>query len=304
MGFDHVRFPIAPEPILKAARPPKLPVKYIARLDRQIQAMLDHDLAVIIDIHPGTPFKKALGAKDRNVAAFVAFWSALAGHFSKYDPERVFFEVLNEPEICDGKRWNHIQREAARAIRRAAPSHTMILGGDEWSALPMLLLLEPPEDGNVICNFHLYDPIVFTHQGASWAPPWAMFCKGMTYPADPDFIRSFLRDVTDADAIREINEYRERNWSLARYEAMAAQAAQWGRAHGVAISCNEFGVYKVFAPRPSRLRWVRDVVRALEKNNIVWTMWDYAGDFEIVRTTGDRRVPDPELLRALGLIQA
>jgi hypothetical protein len=304
MGFDHVRFPIAPEPILKTSRPPKLPVKYMARLEGHIQRMLDQDLAVIVDIHPETAFKKALAANDRKAATFVSFWGALAGRFSKFDSERVFFEVLNEPEIRDNKRWNHIQREAARSIRRAAPDHTMIFGGDQWSALPMLLLLDPPEDRNVICNFHLYDPIVFTHQGAEWSPPWAMFCKGMTYPADRDFIQGFLRKTADPDAIQEIKEYEERNWNLARYEGMAAKAAAWGRTHGFAISCNEFGVYKVFAPRTSRLRWVRDVVRSLEKHDIVWTMWDYAGSFEVVRTEGDRRVPDPELLRALGLIQA
>jgi endoglucanase len=304
MGFDHVRFPIAPEPILKASRPPKLPVKYIARLERHVQRMLDHDLAVIIDIHPETPYKKALAVNDKKVATFVSFWEALAAHFAKFDAERVFFEILNEPEIRDNKRWNHIQREATRVIRRAAPDHTIIAGGDQWSALPMLLLLDPPEDRNVICNFHLYDPIVFTHQGAGWSPPWAMVCKGMTYPADPSFISSFLRKISDPDGIRQIKEYEDLNWNLARYEGMAAQAAEWGRTHGFAISCNEFGVYKDFAPRPSRLRWVRDVVRSLEKHGIVWTMWDYAGSFEVVRTEGQRRVPDLELLRALGLIQA
>jgi hypothetical protein len=301
MGFDHVRFPINPEPIFDPDRPEQLPAFYIARLDGHIRTLLDHGLSVIVDLHPETPFKKALAKNNEKQAAFVSFWSALAGHFSAHDAERVFFEVLNEPEFHDQKRWNRFQRDAARAIRRAAPAHTIVLGGDEWSALPMLLLLEPPEDRNVICNFHLYDPTVFTHQGASWSPPWAMFGKGLTYPADPAFIRRFLRRIKDTDSIREITDYQKRDWSLPRYEEMAAEAAAWGRRHGVAISCNEFGVYKVFAPRASRLRWIRDVARALEKYGISWTMWDYAGDFEVVRTRGKRRMPDAALLRALGL---
>jgi len=104
MGFDHVRFPIAAEPILNPTHPGQLPREYMARLDREVQTILDNDLAVIIDIHPGTPFKKALADSDASVEAFVSFWSALAGNFSKFDAERVFFEVLNEPEIQNPKR--------------------------------------------------------------------------------------------------------------------------------------------------------------------------------------------------------
>ncbi|HEY0256912.1 MAG TPA: cellulase family glycosylhydrolase [Candidatus Methylacidiphilales bacterium] len=302
MGFDHVRFPIAPEPILNERSPSELPSEYIGKLDRNIQAMLDIDLAVIIDIHPNVAFKGGLATSDEKVAVFVSFWEALASHFSKFDPERVCFEVLNEPEIRNPKRWNAIQNEAAQSIRGSAPAHTLVIGGDECSQLPMLLLLEPPADPNIICNFHLYDPIVFSHQGANWAPPWAMACEGMTYPVDPDFIQDFLRNVSDPDAVRKIKEYERQNWGVVRYQEMAGQAAEWGRAHGFAISCNEFGVYKVFAPRPSRLLWVRDVVGALEKNHIVWTMWDYAGDFEVVRNKNGDRIPDDDLLGALGLI--
>ena len=301
VGFDHVRFPIAPEPIINLNQPSQLPEQYIERLENRLQMILDSGLSVIVDIHPETPFKKTMAADDDKVAAFIAFWEALAGRLSKFDSERVFFEVLNEPEIRDVKRWNKIQQEAAQAIRKAAPSHTIIIAGDEWSALPMLHLVEPPSDRNIICNFHLYDPLAFTHQGARWAPPWAMSCKGLTYPSDPAFIQDFLRNVSDPDAIQALNEYQSLEWNAARYESMAAQAAAWGREHGVAISCNEFGVYKVFAPRPSRLRWVGDMTRAFEKHDISWTMWDYAGDFEVVRRKDGNLVPDAELISALGL---
>jgi endoglucanase len=301
MGFDHVRFPIAAEPILNPANPWQLPLEYIARLNREVQAMLDLDLAVIIDIHSGAPFKKALAVSDDNVDAFVSFWTALAENFSRFDAGLVFFEILNEPEIQNPKRWNEIQNRTAQTIRRVAPNHTLILSGDEWSALTMLELLEPPEDRNIICNFHLYDPLIFTHQGASWAPPWAMFCKGMTYPSDPAFIQDFLKTVTDPDAIREIKEYGQLNWNLQRYEAMIAKAAAWGRAHGVALTCNEFGVYKVFAPRPCRLAWLKDVSGVLERHQIGWTMWDYAGDFEVVYKRDGKRMPDIDVLAALGL---
>jgi len=301
MGFDHVRFPIAAEPILNPARPGQLPADYMALLDRALQTMLDQDLAVIIDIHPGPAFKQQLGASDACVEAFVSFWSAFASHFSKFDAERVFFEVLNEPELRDPQRWNFIQLQAAKAIRQAAPTHTIIVSGDQWSQLPMLERMEIPPDRNIICNFHLYDPNSFTHQGAQWAEPWAMFCKGMTYPADPAFIQEYLKTVSDPAAIEAITEYRDLNWNLPRYEALIGKAVAWARERGVALTCNEFGVYKVFAPRACRLQWIRDVSGALERNRIGWTMWDYAGDFEVVNKIDGKRVPDREVLAALGL---
>jgi hypothetical protein len=301
MGFDHVRFPIAAEPILNPANPAQLPAEYMARLDREVQTLLDQGLAVIIDLHPETKFKKWIAAGEANGAAFVAFWGALARHFSKFDSAMVFFEVLNEPEVHNSKLWSALQNRAAAAIRRGAPWHTLILSGDEYSQLPMLELLELPEDRNVICNFHLYDPIVFTHQGAKWAPPYAMSCKGMTYPSDPQFIENFLETVDDPEAVRAISEYREEGWNPARYEQMISRAAAWGKAHGVAVTCNEFGVYKVFAPRADRLAWIGDVSGLLEKYGIGWSMWDYAGDFEVVKKKDGRRVPDEALLEALRL---
>ena len=300
MGFDHVRFAINASPILDVAQPSRLPAEYIARLDRVVGTLQELGLAVIIDIHPETKFKKWIATEEGSVA-FVAFWEALAGHFSKFDESRTFFEVLNEPEVLDPKLWNGIQNRAAAAIRRAAPRHTIIVSGDEYSQLTMLELLEPPADQNVIANFHLYDPIVFTHQGASWSPPWAMSCKGMTYPSAPAFIGEFLKTVSDPDAVREITAYRDEGWNPERYERMIARAAEWGREHGLALTCNEFGVYKKFSPRPARLAWVRDVSALLEKYSIGWTMWDYAGDFAVVKAIDGQRVPDAGLVEALRL---
>jgi hypothetical protein len=301
MGFDHVRFPINAEPILDPARPTRLPEAYVARIEREMGKLLGLGLAVIVDVHPETKFKQWIAGSEAATEAFAEFWGALAGRFSKFDEDRTFFEVLNEPEVLDPPRWNAIQNRAAGAIRAAAPRHTIILSGDGYSQLPMLELIEPPADRNVIANFHLYDPIVFTHQGARWSPPYAMSCKGMTYPSDPAFIAEFLKNVTDPEAVREITAYGEEGWNPARYEAMIARAAAWGRARGLALTCNEFGVYKVYAPRESRLAWVRDVSGLLEKYGVGWTMWDYAGDFEVVRKVDGVRTPDQELGEALRL---
>jgi endoglucanase len=303
MGFDHVRFAINCAPILDAASPDgKLPAGYLARIQTQLRDLHDHGLAVIIDIHPEDPFKKDLAQSDAAVATFVDFWVQLATALAGFDPESTFFEILNEPCIHDAARWNRIQNTVAAAIRRVAPHHTLILSGDEWSNINELLKLTPPDDRNLIANFHLYDPTSFTHQGAGWSPPWAMFTKGLTYPADPKFVAGFLTSVTDADALKQLAEYVEVNWNAQAYHDFVQPAVAWGREHGLCLTCNEFGVYKKFSPRASRLAWVRDVSATLSANGIGWTMWDYAGDFSVVvKNDQGIREPDAELVEALGL---
>lgn len=301
MGFDHVRFAIACEPILAAATAGRLPADYLACIRNRISELHDHGLAVIVDIHPEDLFKKQLAHSDAAVATFVDFWTQLAGALSHLYPERTFFEVLNEPCIHNAARWNRIQNSVVAAIRSVAPLHTIIISGDRWSQLPELLKLTPPDDRNIIANFHLYDPSAFTHQGASWSSPWALFTKGLTYPVDPAFVSELVKTVTDADARAQLNEYVELNWNARAYHEFIKPAVAWGREHGLHLTCNEFGTYKKFSPRASRLAWIHDVSSALTSNGIGWTLWDYAGDFAVVVKENDIRVPDHELLSALGL---
>src|SRR3954468_23488592 len=95
MGFDHVRLSVNPAPMIRHNRGDELPPEYLDYLDAAIKMILDHGLAVIIDMHPDSEFKSKLVEHDDFVEQFSDFWRAIARHYSSYDPERVFFEVLN-----------------------------------------------------------------------------------------------------------------------------------------------------------------------------------------------------------------
>ena len=69
----------------------------------------------------------------------------------------------------------------------------------------------------------------------------------------------------------------------------------------VPITCNEFGVFRNFAPAADRAAWIKDMRTALEKKGIGWTMWDYAGGFGVVNKHDGHATPDPEVVKALGL---
>lgn len=305
MGFDHVRLPINCEPLLAASGTDgRLPGDYVARIRERILEMLDHRLSVIVDIHPEDAFKRDLAQSDDTVAVFVNFWMRLAAAFADLDPEHVFFELLNEPCIHDARRWNRIQLDVAAAVRRVAPHHTLIVCGDRWSQLPELLKLEPPDDDNLIANFHLYDPHVFTHQGAGWVGPWTHDAIGLSYPPDHGQIEALIAAATDPEAVRQLTAYVGFGRDDPRaYHRFLQPAVEWARTRDLPLLCNEFGVYKKFCPRPARLAWLRDASASLLANGIGWTMWDYAGDFAVVtEDDSGARIPDREMLSALGLI--
>jgi endoglucanase len=301
MGFDHVRFTLNCEPMFLRGQADRIPPDYLAMVDGAIKMILDQGLAVIIDIHPESDLKARLAADDAAVEQFEDYWRALAKHYSTLDSERVFFEVLNEPEFKDRYRWEGVQMRLARAIREGAPNHTIIVAGANWSSITELLFLEPLRDPNVIYNFHFYDPHIFTHQGATWSTNFQHYLSKLPYPSTPENVRAAVAQAPDAVNQQLIVRYGLDRWNAERIDAEIAVAADWGKRWHVPLTCNEFGVYREAATPEDRAAWIHDVRTALEKYGFGWTMWDYAGGFSVVNTKHGTRVPDDVTLRALGL---
>jgi endoglucanase len=301
LGFDHVRFTVEPAPLFDEARPSELKREHLRRLDAALDMMLTSGLAVVVDLHPPDALKRRLWTDGRFVAALADFWRAFAAHLARRDPERLFLEILNEPVIEDSDRWMEIQAQLAAAIRDAAPRHTLIATGARWSSVEQLLLIKPLDDRNVVYAFHFYEPHTFTHQGATWGSDFWPHLKGVPYPSSPERVAPLLESVAPAAARGALAEYGRERWGAARVEREVARAAAWGRRHGVALTCNEFGVYRAYAPTSARLRWIRDVRAALERHRIGWAMWDYAGDFGVAVRKDGRVEPDAGTAAALGL---
>ncbi|HWZ82571.1 MAG TPA: glycoside hydrolase family 5 protein [Terriglobales bacterium] len=299
MGFDHVRLSVNPQPLFTMNQPQKLPPEYLSYLDAAVKMILDHGLVVVIDLHPEGDFKQRL-KDDSFVQQFADFWRALAQHYSTWDPDRVFFEVMNEPEVSDRYRWVGVQTKAAAAIREGAPRHTIIAAGARWSDDDDLVFQEPMRDPNVIYNFHFYDPHIFTHQGATWGEYYWHWVKGLHYPSTPASAEQVAALVPDDVDRLKVIRYGRDHWDADRMESEMKQAAAWAERHGVPLICNEFGVYRMADPQ-DRAAWIHDVRVALEHNHIGWTMWDYSGSFGVVTKKDGKAVADESVLGALGL---
>jgi endoglucanase len=301
MGFDHVRFTLNATPMFRRGQADRIPPDYLAMVDSAVKMILDHGLAIIIDIHPDSDFKAKLAAEDAAVEQFEDFWRALARHYSTLDASKVFFEILNEPEFRDRYRWAGVQERLVRAIREGAPEHTIIVAGGNWSSINDLLFMEPLRDANLIYNFHFYDPIIFTHQGATWSSNFQHYLSSVPYPSTPENVQAAVSEAPDPVNQQAIMRYGLDRWNAQRVDAEIALAADWGKRWHVPLTCNEFGVYRETAAPEDRAAWIRDVRMALEKYGIGWTMWDYAGGFAVVVRNNGATTVDQVTLKALGL---
>ena len=303
LGFDHVRLSIDAVPLEQyPLGKDGLNDEFVARLDRAVDAMLADGLAVEIDLHPEDSYKQQLRTSDYAVDRLTMLWRKLAAHYAGRDPERVFFEVLNEPEVNDAYRWAGIQARVAAAIRQAAPRNTIIAAGANYSDIVDLLALEPLADGNVIYNFHFYDPHQFTHQGASWGLTWWSYTHDIPYPAPEGSMQAALQQVPDAVSRYQLENYWLEHWDAHRIRLLVDEAAAWGRENHVPLICNEFGAYRNFSDPVSRATWIHDARTAFEADGIGWAMWDYRGGFSVVhKEDGKPAQVDGAVVGALGL---
>jgi endoglucanase len=300
-GFDHVRLSVNPQPMMDASRRHGGSEEYFGYLDAAVKMTLDAGLAVEIDMHPDSDFKAKLAKEDDFVERFSDFWYTVAQHYASWDTDRIFFEILNEPEMRDPYRWYGVEAKLAAAIRRGAPSNTIIAAGARWDDDDDLVFLEPLPDPNVVYVFHFYEPHIFTHQGATWGSYYWKWLKGLHYPSSPENAAQVATLVPETRDRMQVIRYGQDHWDAARIEAEINQTADWAKQHGVPLICNEFGVFRTFSDPQDRSRWLTDVRTSLEHHNIGWAMWDYSGSFGVVTNRDPKAKLDEATVKALGL---
>ena len=101
-------------------------------------------------------------------ARFMKLWRQIAERFKDY-PEQVAFEPLNEVVLAEVKdAWNDIVTRYIQMIRSISPKAYIIVGGVCYNNVLSVPLLDVPIDDRIVYNFHCYEPLIFTHQGAYW----------------------------------------------------------------------------------------------------------------------------------------
>lgn len=301
LGLTHVRLCVSPQYLYDPARPAEPIAPHLADLESAIQRFLAHDLAVVIDPH--NTDQKRIESAGAWAQGYPIFWGALAEKLRRFDPDRVFFEVVNEPVFDKHEAdWAAMQEKIVAAIRRSAPEHTIIVTGPNWGGVDGLRKLKPLADRNLVYSFHFYDPFTFTHQGATWSGPIPPHLKGVPYPSTPENVEPVIARTDNEEAKGWIRDYGAKRWNRSRLKERLAEALAWGRDNRVPLYCGEFGVYPVNAPPESRKNWFRDFASVLKESGVGYAVWGWDDGFGFGRKLVDGKpVIDLVPVEALGL---
>jgi endoglucanase len=255
-------------------------------------------------MHPGDRFGNLQVAEPpRAFALLESLWRQLARRYAARSPERVFFEVLNEPKV-NRTIWEEQGPRLVAAIRREAPLHTIIYGHPNYQRIDALAEVAPLADANVVYAAHFYDPMIFTHQGLDWSDDPLRYLEKVPFPAslaDPAVMRlvdELTKQGRDA-SVALVKTALQEPWTEDRVDVAVSRAATFVGRQRRPVIINEFGVLGWKADPADRARWLRAVRSAAERACIGWTHWDYADGFGFVRRVADRETPDEAIVRAL-----
>lgn len=236
----------------------ELPQNWFDTLDGLVDGALAQGLTVIIDEHD-------YSACGRDVAAcrpkLMAFWTQVAAHYQDA-PNKVVFEILNEPNESTNDVWNEVHAEALAIIRKTNPTRNVIIGPAFWNNVNWLDKLSlPQDDRHIIVTVHYYLPMRFTHQGAGWTPEYAQL-SGNTWGTPAD------QAALDQD-----------------FDAVQA----WAKQHDRPILLGEFGAYDK-GPMESRVKYTAAVARGAEQRGWAWAYWQFDRDFIVYDIDKDQWV--------------
>ena len=277
-GLDHIRVPV--DYNLVEDEQGNYREEGFDRLEKTIGWCRKNGLNMVLDLHKTYGFSFDEGEAETgffdNAAyqeRFYRLWEQFARRFGA-NGDMLAFELLNEvTEPACSETWNRIADICVGRIRVIAPEIPILIGGYWNNSIDALPDLAAPQDRNIIYNFHCYDPILFTHQGAPWV-------RGM----DPAF--RFSLDRTAGELIAETEKVMSMKdqffegidptqpLTAEYFMRRFAKAARVAEERGVRLYCGEYGVIDRAMPEDT-VAWYRMIHEAFEHYGIGRAAWSY-----------------------------
>jgi endoglucanase len=298
-GLTHVRLPVPAERLMRRFASGNEREELLRELGRAVEELKSIGYSISLDLHPGDRFNQ-LHREDpgASMEEMKSAWADLAQVIRNFPADRVFAELLNEPDL-KADRWQTEVEDLAAYVRQLLPDTTLIIGPVNWQRADSLPAFRPLTDLNIVYAIHFYDPMVFTHQG-HWDPNDPLHSvKGLPYPIDAGdpAVQEIRRRLSNERSLAALETLDHAIAASAGIEKWLEPAAAWQRRFSRPIIINEFGVLKSGAPRDSRLRWLSAVTAYAGEHCWGWTHWELAQGFGLVNDATGK--PDPGVLRAL-----
>jgi len=278
-GLDHVRLPIDYNLVEEENGIYK--EEGFAYIQRAIDWCSECNLNIILDLHKTAGYSFDDGEQEQGFfedgqyqERFYRLWEEFARRFGQYK-KMLAFELLNEitdKELCEP--WNKIANNCIRRIRCICPD-IFILVGSYWNNnVTAVKALPLPQDDYIIYNFHCYDPLLFTHQGASLVkdmPEDFRFQFGHTYAEYLETVKQILPDQVE---VFPKLDCMEKTFGAEFFLTLFADAVKMAEERNTTLYCGEYGVIN-HVSAPEALQWHKAIHQAFEYYGIGRAAWNY-----------------------------
>lgn len=276
-NIDHVRLPIDYN-LLEDENGNYLNsgIEYLQRISTWCEK---YNLNLIIDLHKtfGYSFdpgecQNGFFENSQLQERFFKLWEHLAHEFGKYH-NRIAFELLNE--VTDKEystKWNNISNECVSRIRKIAPNTYILIGGYWNNSVEAIPDLNIPFDDKIVYNFHCYEPLIFTHQGAYWVENMPSDFR-LAYPGSTKQYQKLENDFNlpiQSVLSKSITETVGTDF----FEWQFSKAVKIAEERNVPLYCGEYGVINL-ADLDSTIEWYKSIHSAFEKFGIGRAAWCY-----------------------------
>ena len=267
-GFKTIRVPLFTFAHLKSDG--SLDPAWLARLDTVVATAEANHLNIILDEHDFDDCEKDTDACAGNLSNV---WYDLSQRY-RNEPNTVMFELLNEPHgKITYQLWNSWLSDLVSIVRETNPTRNLIIGPVDWNGLDQLPNLKLPADPHIIVTFHYYQPMEFTHQGASWVPTLTSL-RGVHWTGSADEM-AFLNSNFD-------------------------KVTAWAKTNNHPIFLGEYGSYgHVNSDMDDRAAWTRAVSKAADERGFARAYWYYADGDGFGVWDADQKAWRKPLLKAL-----
>lgn len=246
-GFGHVRIPVTWDRHVSTSEPYTISPAFLERVEQVVDWGLAQGLYVILNAHHESWLKEHYSDADRR-ARFAAIWRQVATHMQQ-KPQRLMFEILNEPVGMTADEVDQLNRDILEILRESNSTRAVVFSGNGFTPVDSLLTAAVPDDDHLIGNFHSYDPWSFAGQ-----------CTRSWGTAD----------------------------DRAQLAAIYQRAADWAAQTGIPVMVNEFGAahYDYLLPQnvcdpQARLEYLGAHVEQAQMKGIAATVWDDNGSFQV-----------------------
>ncbi len=277
-GLDHVRIPVDYD--LVETNEGEYVEEGFKIIDQAYEWCRNNNLNMILDLHKTFGYSFDFGENESGFfdnadyqERFYRLWEKFAERYGKYH-EHLVFELLNEvtdKAYCDT--WNDIIVKCIERIRKIAPDTYIIYGGYYNNSIEALPDLVMPVDDKVIYTFHCYEPLIFTHMGAHWAPGMDVNFRtniDITYGEMTELSKKYLSQVTVGFDGFDAND----KLSSAYFDKHFAEAVSIAEERNVPLYCGEYGVIDL-ADAKDALKWYQYISESFDRYSIGRAAWNY-----------------------------